>query len=224
MKTLLKAALMLPLLIIAVHLHAQKVINEGKITYSTSYDIPASQWKNDGSLPTEIVIYFRGDSTAAVVKQGIATIKGVSVLKTNYHSMIIDVPDFNKKLFVLLTSEEVQKEKSFIPQFTAQNDTSTQIINGYHCFKINLTDNATGYNYELWVTKDVSIVPNSVSRPGSLFGGVPIRFVTFNQGIKIYTELKLIEEISVPKGFFSASKEYNPISYEELKKISLSEK
>jgi ketopantoate hydroxymethyltransferase len=98
MKTLLKAALMLPLLIIAVHLHAQKVINEGKITYSTSYDIPASQWKNDGSLPTEIVIYFRGDSTAAVVKQGIATIKGVSVLKTNYHSMIIDVPDFNKKL------------------------------------------------------------------------------------------------------------------------------
>ncbi len=224
MKTLLKAALILPLLIIAVHVHTKKVINEGKITYSTSYDIPASQWKNDGSLPTEIVIYFRGDSTAAIVKQGIATIKGVSVLKTNYHSMIIDVPDFNKKLFVLLTSEEVQKEKSFIPQFTAQNDTSTQIINGYHCFKINLTDNATGYNYELWVTKDISIVPNSVSRPVSLFGGVPIRFVTFNQGIKIYTELKLIEEISVPKGFFSASKEYSSISYEELKKISLSEK
>ena len=224
MKTLLKAALILPLFIIAVHVHTQKVINEGKITYSTSYDIPASQWKNDGSLPTEIVIYFRGDSTAAIVKQGIATIKGVSVLKTNYHSMIIDVPDFNKKLFVLLTSEEVQKEKSFIPQFTAQNDTSTQIINGYHCFKINLTDNATGYNYELWVTKDISIVPNSVSRPVSLFGGVPIRFVTFNQGIKIYTELKLIEEISVPKGFFSASKEYSSISYEELKKISLSEK
>ena len=224
MKTFYKIFAVIFLTMFAVKLNAQKIIKEGKITYSTSYDIPANQWKNDGSLPTEIVIYFKGDSTAAIVKQGLATIKGVSVLKSNYHSMIIDVPNLQKKIFVLLSTEEVQKEKSSIPQFTAINDTSKQIINGYHCNKIDLTDKATGFIYDLWVTQDISIIPNTVNRPVSLFGGVPIKFVTFNQGLRIYTELKLIEEIKVPDGFFSATKDYTTITYDELKKISLSEK
>jgi hypothetical protein len=215
--------LLILVLLIAVssrHVKAQHVVNEGHAVYSASYDIPADQLQNYGSLPSQIVIYFRGDSTAAIVNQGNAIIKGVSVFKTNYHSMIIDVPAAAKKIFVVMTPAEVAEDNAANPQFTAKSCTDKDIINGFKCTKTTITDSKTSQNYDIWLTNDVDIVPNSVSRPVSSFGGVPVKFVTFNHGIKINAELLVIEEDAVPKGFFSASKEYQPMSYEELKKLS----
>jgi hypothetical protein len=54
----------------------------------------------------------------------------------------------------------------------------------------------------------------------SEFGGVPVKFVTFNQGIKVNAEIKEVKAEIVPAGFFSATKDYEPMSYSELKAAS----
>ena len=64
------------------------------------------------------------------------------------------------------------------------------------------------------------MMPNSVSKLVSNYGGVPIRFVTFSHGIKISAELEEIEELRVPKGFFSPTSEYEKMSLDDLKKLS----
>jgi len=201
-------------------LQAQHVVTEGRAVYSASYDIPADQLQNYGALPTQIITYFRGDSSAAIISEGNAVIKGVSVIKTNFNSMIIDIPAASKKFFVLLTPEEVAEDNADNPQFTAKPGTDRDIINGFRCTKTILTETKTGASYELWQTNDISMASNSLSRAVSSFGGVPVRFVTFNHGIKISAELVAIEEVAIPQGFFSASKDYQSMSYQELKKLS----
>jgi len=199
---------------------AQKQIKEGRAIYSAAYDIPADKLQNYGLLPSEIVIYFRGDSTAAIVNQGDAIIKGVSVLKENYHSMIVDFPAFAKKIFVLESAAEVEEDKKDIPEFTAKKESVNEQINGYHCEKITLTEIKSGTAYEIWVTNDIDIVPNTVSRPVSNFGGVPVKFVTFNHGIMIKAELIQVDESPVATGFFSPSKEYEKMTLPEFKKFA----
>ena len=210
--------LMLSVLVIhATPADAQRKIIEGAITYTVSYELPAEKQQYAGMLPKEIVCYFRGDSTAAIVNQGEATVKGMSVFKADYHSLIIDVPSAGKKMVVVLTPGEVAQEKAAGPQFTGKKSTETQVINGYKCTKVAVTDPKTSVTYEAWVTDDIAVPPTSVSRAVSMFGGVPVKFVTFNNGVKINAEIKEIKEEAVPAGFFTASKDYEPISYTDLK-------
>jgi hypothetical protein len=220
MKTMTKPLLILFTLALFFNtLYAQRQIKEGVATYSATYDLPADQKDMAAGLPSEIICFFRGDSTAAIVNQGGATIKGVSVFKDNYHSMIIDFLSIDKKVVVVLTLAEVEEEKATNPTLTAVKGTETQIINGYKCFKTTVTNTKNGAVYEIWLTNDIDITPNSVTKPVSGFGGVPVKFVTFNHGIKVNAELKDLTETSVPPGFFSAAKEYEPMSYADLKAV-----
>jgi hypothetical protein len=200
--------------------NAQRKIKEGLVIYNVSYEPAAGQQQDTDSLPKEITCYFRGDSSAAIINQGTAVIKGVSVIKNNYHSMLIDMPASSQKIVVLLTPAEVEEEKAANPQITGVKGKEKQSINGYNCFKETITDPRSGKTYEIWLTKDIYIAPNSVSKLVSVFGGVPIKFVTFNRGIKINAELKEIKETTVPAGFFTATKDYETMSFSDLQKMS----
>lgn len=196
---------------------AQKKILEGSVKYKVIYDLPADQSAN---LPSEITCYFRGDSCAAISNQGSAIVKGVSVFKTNYHSLLIDIPAALKKILVVMTAGEVEQEKAEVPVLKGKKGTDKQVIAGYHCFKIIASDEKSGVIYDVWVTNDLDMPPNSVSKPVSGFGGVPIKFVTFNRGIKINAEVSEIQETAVPPGFFTATKDYEIMSFTELKALT----
>jgi hypothetical protein len=212
--------LCLLLLVFTLPSAAQKKINEGSITYAVSYELPPDKQQYADMLPKKIVCYFRGDSTAAIVDQGAATVKGVSVFKTDYHCLIIDAPASGKKIVVVLTPGEVAQEQAAIPQFTGKKSGGTQLMDGYNCFKVTLTDPKTNAVYDIWLTNDIDMPPTSVSRAVSMFGGVPVKFVTFNNGVKINADIKELKEQAVPPGFFTASKDYEPMSYTDLKAAS----
>jgi hypothetical protein len=199
--------------------NAQKKINEGIATYTATYELTAQQLLYADQLPKEITCYFRGDSTAAIVNQGNFTIKGVSVLKTNYYSMLIEIPASSKKIAVVLTPAEIEEEKAADPHFTGTKGTEMQIINGYNCTKVSIADAKNSATYDIWVTNDIDIVPNSVSKLVSEFGGVPVKFITFNRGIKISAELIEIKETPIPAGFFTATKDYQSMSFDQLKAL-----
>jgi hypothetical protein len=198
---------------------AQRKINEGMITYALTYDLSADQQQHSEKLPTEIICYFRSDSTAAIAIQDGTLVKGVSVFKTDYHSLIIDIPALSKKLLVVMTPEEVEQEKAGLPKFTFAAGSGKAFINGFNCSKGTLTDSKTGSSYEIWFTNDIEIPVTSVSRVAAGLHGVPIRFVTFNNGYKINAVVKDVKEQHVPMGFFTATKDYVAISYGELKSM-----
>lgn len=200
--------------------NAQKKITEGTITYAVSFELPADKQQYASMMPKEIITYFRGDSTASTVQQGPATIKNVQDYKTNYQSLLIDVPVASKKIAVVLTPADIEQIEAANPKLTPTPADEKETIAGYNCTKVTATDAKSGLKYDIWVTKDIDIVPNSMSKVVSDFGGVPVKFVTFNQGIKINAEIKEIKEAAVPQGFFSASKDYQTMSMDDLKAMT----
>jgi len=199
---------------------AQKKITEGVVTYTVSYELPADRQQYADMLPKEISCYFRGDSSAAIVDQGAAVIKGVSVFKTDYHCLIINIAAAGKKIVVVMTPDEVAQEKAGMPQFTGKKGTEKQVVAGYNCIKTIVTDPKTSISYDEWITNDIDIPATSVSKAVTTFGGVPIKFVTFNNGVKINAIVKEIKAQPVPAGFFTASKDYESMSYTALKAMS----
>jgi Domain of unknown function (DUF4412) len=199
---------------------AQKKINEGTVTYTVSFELPADKQQFAAMLPKEITSYFRGDSTASTVQQGPATIKTIQDYKTNYQTLLIDVPAASKKIAVVLKPDEIEQMDATDPKLTPAAGTEKQTIDGYNCTKITATDSKSGAKYDVWVTKDIDMVPNSLTRLVSTFGGVPIKFVTFNQGIKVNAEIKEIKETPVPKGYFTATKDYQSMTMDELKAMT----
>jgi hypothetical protein len=200
--------------------NAQKKIAEGTVTYTVNFELPADKQQFASMLPKEITSYFRGDSTASSLQQGPATIKSIQDYKTNYQSILIDVPAASKKIAVVLKPADIEQMEATDPKLTPTAGTEKQTIAGYNCTKVTATDPKSGTKYDVWITKDIDIVPNSLSRLVSTFGGVPVKFVTFNQGIKVDAEIKEIKEITVPKGYFSASKDYESMSMEDLKAMT----
>ncbi|MFI5139116.1 MAG: DUF4412 domain-containing protein [Sphingobacteriales bacterium] len=216
-----KITLLILLLVAAVYkVSAQKKINEGIVTYNVSYELNAVQLQYADQLPKKITFYFRGDSTAATIKQGSAIVKGVSVFKANFHSLLVELPATSKKIVVVMTPAEVEEEKAENPHLKAVTGNEKQIIDGYNCYKVTATNAKNGESYEIWVTNDIDMPPNSISKPVSGFGGVPVLFVTFNRGIRINAEIEEIKETAIPPGFFSATKEYQPMSFTDLQALS----
>jgi len=213
-------ALVLPLVAAFAGVDAQKKIAEGTIIYNVTYKLPADKQQYAAMLPKEITCYFRGDSSAAIIDQGQAVTKGVSVFKSNFHSLIIDIPAASKKIFVVLTRQEVEQERAANPQFSGTKGAEKQVIAGYNCIKATITDTKSGVKYDIWLTNDIDTPPNSVSRLVSGFGGIPVKFVTFNQGIRVDAEIKEVKAVPVPPGFFSPTKDYESMSYTDLKALS----
>jgi hypothetical protein len=220
MKMTKKIAAICLLISTAGAVHAQKKIAEGTVIYTVDYELPADKQQFASMLPKEVTCYFRGDSTASVMNQGPATIKGVSDYKANYQGLLIDVPAASKKISVVLTPSEIEEMESTIPKLNGVKGSEKQTIAGYNCTKVVATDAKTNTTYDIWVTNDIDIIPNSLTHSVSTFGGVPVKFVAFSQGIKINAVLKEVKETTVPKGFFTATKDYESMSYEDLKAMS----
>lgn len=134
--------------------------------------------------------------------------------------MLVDIPSASKKIVVIFTPAEVEEEKTINPQLTGAKSAGQQMVGDYKCSKVSVSDAKNNTTYEIWVTNDIDLPPNSLTRPVSDFGGVPVQFVTFNGGIKITAQLLEIKEEKVPSGFFTATKDYQPMSYNDLKALA----
>ncbi|MGV8880170.1 MAG: DUF4412 domain-containing protein [Sphingobacteriaceae bacterium] len=214
--TIKKFTLGLALAAIAFGTKAQKKITEGSAVYTVSYELPADKQQYAAIMPKEIKCYFRGDSSATLINQGSAKIKSILNFKAKFQSLMIDVPQVDKKIVVVLTPADQKKLSDKEPDFSGAPTTDTETIAGYKCTKVNVKDSKSGTSYEMWVTKDLDFTANAMTKLLSKIGGVPVKFVTYNNGVKINAQLKEVKEEVVPPGFFTVTKDYEPISMDLL--------
>ena len=71
-------------------------------------------------------------------------------------------------------------------------------------------------NFEAWFTKDVEVTQNALSRFFDKNFGFPVEFVSFMNGLSVKAIVKEIKAGTVPAGSFSASKDFEEISMDQL--------
>lgn len=208
-KTVFKITLAVAIAAVSVNARAQKAYTEGVVNYAISAPM--------GS--TETKVYFTADSSAAVTNNGAYTAKIVSDNKSTYVAVLVDVPMVSMKKAAVLTPAEITQVNGEVPVFTFTPTTETKQINGYNCKKVNAKEAKTGTNIDVWVTSDITIPVNSITKPFVGAGGVPVQFQTVQQGQTVTVELKSISAEKVAAGTFGVAPGYEKMSFTDLKAL-----
>jgi hypothetical protein len=189
---------------------AQKNYTEGVITYGIS--------SPNGDVDSKT--YFKGDSSINISQFGPATVKVITNTQASYVAILVDVPVASVKKAAVLSPAEVEDAKAQAPNFTFTPGTETKQISGFNCKKVVAKDVKSGSTYDAWVTTDISIPLNGLTRYFEKAGGVPVQFTTIQQGQTINVVLKSVTADPVPAGTFGIPKDFDKITLEELKAMS----
>lgn len=198
---------------------AQKKIAEGSILYQVEYDLPAEMQQMRAMLPSEVTVYFKGDSSSSLNKTPMATTNFIMNPKTEFQRLLLDIPMMNRKLSVKFTPDDMETMKESFPELSFVPGTETKTISGYAGQKYTVSEKKSGKNSEAYFTKDVEIPSNSFTQYFDKSYGFPLQFITYQQGMTLKATVKQIKEEKVPAGSFSASKDYEEITFSQLQQM-----
>lgn len=197
---------------------AQKKIAEGSIVYSVEYDLPANMQQMKAMLPTEVTVYFKGDSTSTLNKTPMSTANFILNPKTEFQRLLLEIPMMNKKYSVRFTPADVETMAESFPELTFTESSETKTIASFNGKKYTVKDNA-GKSSEAVFTKDIEIPANSFTQFFDTSYGFPLAFTTYQQGMSVKAVVKEVKEMKVPAGSFSGGKEYEEITIAQLQAL-----
>lgn len=218
MKTVLFSMLML---FTSIQLFAQKKITEGIIIYTTEWELPAEMESMQAFLPSEIKVYFKGDTSSTKIESQMYSSTSILNARNHFEQLLLDLPLLGKKYVTTLTEEDKKKMSSKMPKIELlRAGTETKIMNGYKAYKYAGIEGKSNQRFDAWFTNDIEIPANSLTHFYDKSYGVPIQFVSYANGISMKVMLKQIKAELIPPRSFMPSTDYEPITLDELMKMS----
>jgi hypothetical protein len=170
-----------------------------------------------GMLPTEMKVFFKGDSSATLAKSPMSSSNTILNLKAEYVRLLLDIPMMSKKYSILFTPAELEEMKAQSPEYQLTPATENKTVAGYNSQKYVVKDKKSNTSFDAWFTKDVDIVQNSLSHFFDRSYGFPLEFNSVQNGMGIRATVKEVKQEKVPAGSFAATKVYEEITLEQLK-------
>jgi len=196
---------------------SRKKVVEGSITYDLQYQLPDSLRKYLIYLPKTAKVYFKGDSAVSVQQMNDESTTIITHKPTNFMRVLLAS---REKKYVIDYSKANQDEESPAKLgYSYEPGIDTQIIAGHKALKYTLTNKVTGEIDEAWFSKDVSLIPNSLTMAFDTTKGFPLSFTTNSNGMIIKTSVKAIKFEPVPAGIFSAPAGYEKLTPKQLREM-----
>lgn len=195
-------------------------VNEGTIVYSVEWKLPEQMQAMAASMPTELTVYFKGDSSS--LKSESAMYSSINILNVSkdYERLLLTIPMMGKKLSVVFSPADQEIMAENMPNMTLKEGTETKTIAGFKTLKHDVIESKSNETSEAWFTKDIEITQNSLSRFFNKSYGIPLEFVSYMNGISVKATIKEIKEGTVPAGSFAASKDFEEITFEQLMQMT----
>ncbi|MGB4400014.1 MAG: hypothetical protein WBJ10_11635 [Daejeonella sp.] len=206
------------ILLIGVTAFAQsgKKLNEGTLVYAVEWNLPEQMAAMASNFPTELKVHFKGDSASLKAESAIYSSTNITNLSKEYERMLLDIPMMNKKLSVIFTPADQERIAVNMPDLVLTAGTETKTVAGYNALKYDVTEKKSNQNSSAWFTKDVEVTQNPLTRFYNKSYGFPVEFTTYMNGLSVKATLKEVKEGTVPAGSFSASKDYEEITFDQL--------
>lgn len=212
-----KIILNIALLLIGTCVFAQgNKIAEGTITYTVEWKLPEQMQAMASSFPTEIKVYFKGDSSSLKTESAMYSSTNILNFSKEYERLLLNIPMMGKKFSVIFSPADQEKIAANMPELVVKAGTETKMLAGYNVQKHEVNEKKSNSNSEAWFTKDVEITPNSLSRFFGKEYGFPVEFTSYMNGLSVKAKVKEIASGPVPAGSFSASKDYEEITLDQL--------
>jgi len=195
---------------------AQNKINEGTIVYQVEWKLPPQMQQMAAMFPKEMTVYFKGDSSVTQSKSSMSNSSSIMNSKTEYQRLLLDLPMMSKKLSVIFTPDDQEQIKENWPDLALKEETETKTIAGYTGKKYTVTEKKSSTTSEAWFAKDVDVVPNSLTQFFDKSYGFPLQFNSYQNGMGLNATVKEVKTGPVPKGSFTATKDYEEITFAQL--------
>ncbi|MGY4385587.1 hypothetical protein ACVWYN_002633 [Pedobacter sp. UYP24] len=193
----------------AVIAKAQKVIDQGTLTYQIEYMLTDEQKKviDPSVLPSESKVRFNSNVSKVEIDMGAAMIKILTDASTNNAIVLVDVPIMQKQYAAKMTKEDIDKQAGNLTFGDFKATGEKQTFAGYEAEKYSYSDN-NGAAYEVWVTKALKLSTGAVLPRFSKLNGTPIKYTINQNGLKSTLTLKTVKaekigpfSLDVPKGY-----------------------
>ena len=205
-------AILLPLLLTAC---SNKPIKQGKITYAISYQLPDSLSRYAAYLPTQAIVYFKGDSTVTIQQQGDEATTVITYQPTSFLRVLLHSAAANYEVDYAKSEQSTLLPAPLGYNYTAKSDSLS--IAGYHASKYQIEDKGTGLQSEIWYSKKLALPVNYLTMPFDTTYGVAVKFTTKQNEIPVTTTLKEIKFEAVPDGVFSTPAGYHKLTPQQFK-------
>lgn len=205
------------LLSLAAILTACKHNDEGSVKYSVEYDLPDTLKHYAQYLPKDAIVYFKGDSTVSIQKLNDESTTVITNQKAGFMQVLLKSP--TKKYVINYTKADQDEEKRLMPKFTYKVQKETRTIAGVKAIKYLLEEKLSGETSVDWFSKDVNIVPNSLTLMFDPSVGFPMDFTLNQNGIRVRTKVTAIKYEKVPDGVFTTPFGYIPLTPQQLKEL-----
>ncbi len=202
----LTSTLGIALTCIAINAKAQKTINEGVATFSTTIQ----------GQPAEAKQYFKADSAATIVSFGPGNIKILTTAKHDYLAVLLDIPVAGLKKAGIATPAEIEEGEANYPTFTFTPTTETKQISGFNCKKVTAKDNKSGKTYDIWITNDIVVPTTALPFYYANVGGYPVQYTAFQQGQETTITIKSITDGKAPAGTYAIASDFEKVGMSDL--------
>jgi hypothetical protein len=211
--------ILLPVLAITILLYScSGKKTEGTVNYSVEYLLPDSLKQYAQYLPKQAVVYFKGDSTISIQETKEESTSVITVPKAGFMRALLKSTD---KHFVIDYDKDAQaEERSIMPSYTFTKSAQHKTIAGYDAVKYDMKDKQTGESAEAWFTKDIVVIPNSLTVNLDTALGVPLSFTLKQNGIVVKTTVNQVMFETIPEGAFSTPKGYEFITPQKFKEMT----
>lgn len=188
---------------------AQKVFEQGTITYGVEYVLTDEQKKQiDASvLPSESKVEFNGGMSKLQTDMGVAMLKIINDATIDKALILVDIPIMQKKYAVKLSTEELEKQNGLLKYSDFKATGEKQNIAGYNAEKYTYKDNR-GANYELWATHEIKLPKGANPRGFGELKATAVKFVNIQDGLKTLVTLKNVKDektgpfsLDIPNGY-----------------------
>ncbi len=194
-----------------------KSADEGLIAYQVEYQLPDSLQRYAAFLPKEATVYFKGDSTVSIQKSEQESTIIITNRKTGFMRVLLTSPD--KKYVVDYNKAEQAEEIGSLPPYTLTKQSETQKIAGYLATKYLLKDKLSEETTAIWFTKEVAVIPNSLTMLLDSTLGVPLMFTINQNGTKVKTTVKEIKFEAVPAAAFATPAGFKRLTPQQLREM-----
>lgn len=198
---------------------SNKKLKQGSVVYTVGYQLPDSLNRYLAYLPKSAIVYFKGDSAVSIQQINDESTTIITDKGTNFMRVLLR--SRTKKYVIDYNKAEQAQETPARFGYTYEPGNETKTIAGYKALKYILTNKETGEHSEAWFTKEIAIIPNSLTMAFDTLYGVPLAFTTNQNGMIIKTTVTAIKFESAPTGVFSTPGGYEPLTPAQLRDMSV---
>lgn len=216
MKKLIFTAVMV---LMGANIFAQSVkkISEGTLIYSVEWKLPEQMASIASNFPTELKVQFKGDSSSLKTESAMYNSTNITNLNKEYERLLLDIPMMNKKFSVIFSPADQDKIAANMPDLVLTAAKETKTVAGYSAMKYDVNEKKSNQNSSAWFTKDVEVsTQNPLTRFYNKSYGFPVEFTSYMNGLSIKATLKEVKSEPISAGSFSASKDYEEITFDQL--------